>query len=105
MIPLSPAAEVATLIKDYAFGDEGGVTMALSLACRRQIDFVDEPYVPEAPQLSLHEELKQEHTEAAIEVPHSIPLVNFSSILSLDPAIVHNVFGSVESISSANVQL
>ena len=52
----------------------------------------------------MHEGLQQEHNETAIEGPPSIPPVNSSSILSLDLVIVHNVFGSVESISSANVQ-
>ena len=41
VIPSSPTAEVTTLIEDYAFGDMGGVTTAPSLACTRQIDFVD----------------------------------------------------------------
>ena len=36
------------LIEDYASRDEGGVTTTPSLACMRQIDFVDEPYVPDA---------------------------------------------------------
>ena len=56
MIPSSSAAEVATLIEDYASGDEGRTVAASSPDCRRQIDFVDEPYVPEAPQLPIQEE-------------------------------------------------
>ena len=103
MIPSSPAIEVAALIEDYASGDKGGVTTALSPTCRRQIDFVIKPYMPKAPQLPVHEELQQEHAEAVIEVPPSIPPVNSSSILSLDPTIVQNVSRSVESISPANV--
>lgn len=34
-----------------------------------------------------------------------MPLVNSSYILSFDPSIVHNVSGSAESTSPANVQL
>ncbi|KAJ8621841.1 hypothetical protein MRB53_030370 [Persea americana] len=52
----------------------------------------------------MHEGLQHEHVAATTEVPPFLPLVNPSSILSLDPTIVHNVFGSVESISPANVQ-
>ena len=59
-IPPSPVEEVFTLIEDYASGDEGGVTTALSPAYRRQMDFVDEPYVPKAPQFPVEKELQQE---------------------------------------------
>lgn len=48
-VPPSPDVEAVTLIEDYASGDEGGVAAAPSLACRRQIDFVDAPTVLESP--------------------------------------------------------
>ena len=56
-IPSSPAAEVAGLIEDYAYGGEDRVAEVSSPICRRQIDFADEPYVPEAPQILIQEEL------------------------------------------------
>ena len=43
VVPPSPAAGVITLIEDYASGDEDGVVTTSSPACRRQIDFFDEP--------------------------------------------------------------
>lgn len=51
-IPPSPVANVATLIKDYASGDEGRTTMEVSPACRRQIKFIEEIGVLEASQPS-----------------------------------------------------
>ncbi|KAJ8618011.1 hypothetical protein MRB53_014197 [Persea americana] len=74
-----------------------------SLPDMRQFEF-DEPYVPEAPQIRLQEELQQDQVEAAVEVLSSIPFIDSSSILSLNPATVRNVSGSVESTSPANVQ-
>ena len=53
----------------------------------------------------MQEELQQEQTKAAIEVPPSIPLVNSPFVRSSDQAIAHSEAGSVESISPANVQL
>lgn len=55
VISLSPTEEVVTLIEDYASGDgdEGRTAVVLSPVCMRKIDFVDEPYVPEAPHLTM----------------------------------------------------
>lgn len=93
-----------TLIKNYVFGDESDAGAALSLACRRQIDFVEEPSIPKAPQLPMQEELQKELTEAAIEVLPSILPVHSPFVLSSNPAVVQSVAGSVESITPANVQ-
>ena len=41
------------MIEDYASEGEDRAAEASSPICRRQIDFVDEPYVPEAPQISI----------------------------------------------------
>ncbi|XXG76588.1 hypothetical protein AAC387_Pa08g0901 [Persea americana] len=57
-IPLPPTGEViVTLIEDFA-SDEGMTIVATSLVCRRKIDFVDEPYVPEAPRFPVQEEMR-----------------------------------------------
>ena len=69
VIPSSPAVEVVTLKEDYASGDKGRAVSVPSLVCRRQIDFIDEPYVPKASRLPVQEELQQ--TEAAVEIPPS----------------------------------
>lgn len=82
IIPSSPIADVVTIVEDYASKDEGRTAAAPSPVCRRQFDFVDKPYVPKAPQLP----------------------VNSCSILSLNPAIVQHLSGSIKFISPANVQ-
>ena len=51
--------------------------------------------MPEAPQPPMQEELQQEQTEAAIEVPPSIPPVNSPFVCSSDLAIAHSEAGSV----------
>ncbi|KAJ8632684.1 hypothetical protein MRB53_026020 [Persea americana] len=53
----------------------------------------------------MQEELQQEQTKAAIEVPPSIPLVNSPFVRSSDQAIAHSEAGSVESISPANMEV
>ena len=98
-----PVEEVVTLIEDYASGDEGRIGAALSLVCKRQINFVDKPYVLEAPQLLVQEELQQ--TKDAIEIPPSIPLVDSSFVPSSDPTTVQSVSKLAESFIPAIVQL
>lgn len=53
----TPAIEVVTLIENYVSRDESGATAAPSPACKRQIDFVEEPSIPKDPQLPMQEEL------------------------------------------------
>lgn len=101
-IPPSPVADVATLIEDYASGDEGRPTMEASLARRRKIDFVDETGVPKVSRPLT--DMQEEQDVIATEAPSSVPSSTPPSILSSTPPSVHNEVGFIESDLPINVQ-